>query len=49
MGDLINFAVIVATLFGGTMAAEKIYDTVRHAALSKAAHGLPPLRGFAKT
>jgi hypothetical protein len=47
MEELISVAVLVATLFGGTIAADKIYCAVRQAALTKAAHGLPSLSSFA--
>ena len=46
MDELISIAVLVATLFGGSLAAEKIFVTVREAALTKAAHGLPRLAPF---
>lgn len=49
MKELIGIAAIVATLFGGTMAAEKIYADVRQAALTKASEGLPRLAPFSKT
>jgi len=44
--ELISIAVLIAALFGGTLAAEKIYRSVREAALTKAAHGLPRLSSF---
>ena len=47
MNELIGIAVLVATLFGGTMLTEKIFDSVRKAALTKAAQGLPKLSPFA--
>ena len=47
MNELIGVAVLVATLFGGTIAAEKIFESVRKAALTKAAQGLPRLSPFA--
>jgi hypothetical protein len=47
MQDLISAAILIATLLGGTVAAEKIHNTVREAALTKAAHGLPSLSHFA--
>jgi hypothetical protein len=47
MEDIIGAAILIATLYGGTMAAEKIHDTVRKAALTKAARGLPSLSNFA--
>lgn len=49
MDELISIAVLVATLFGGTVAAEKIYCSLREAALTKAAQGLPRLSPFAAT
>ena len=47
MKDLISIAILVATIYGGTVAAEKIYSYVREAALTKAAKGLPELSPFA--
>ena len=47
MKDLISIAILVATIFGGTVAAKKIYSSVRQAALTKAAQGLPALSPFA--
>lgn len=47
MKELISIAVTVATLFGGTMTAKKIYVDIRQAALTKAAQGLPRLSPFA--
>lgn len=47
MQELISIAVLIATLYGGTLATEKIYVTVREAALTKAYHGLPRLAPFA--
>jgi hypothetical protein len=49
MKEIIGIAVLIATLFGGTFAAEKIYSAVREAALTKAAHGLPRLAPFANS
>lgn len=37
MKELISIAVLIATLFGGTVVAKKIYSSVREAALTKAA------------
>ena len=48
MKELIGIAVLIASLYGGTLAAEKIYWTVREAALTKAAYGLPALTPFAR-
>jgi hypothetical protein len=47
MKELIGMAVVVATIFGGTIIAEKIFVEVRKAALVKAAQGLPRLSPFA--
>ena len=46
MKEVISIAVLIATLFGGTMAAEKIYCSVREATLTKASQGLPSLSRF---
>jgi len=48
MQDLISIAIIIATLFGGTYTAKKIYEEVKVAALTKAAHGLPSLSKFSQ-
>ncbi len=47
MNELIGIAILIATLFGGTLVAEKIYSATRRAALTKAATGLPSLSPFA--
>jgi len=47
--ELISIAVLVATLYGGTLATEKIYTAVRDVALTKAAEGLPKLAPFAES
>jgi hypothetical protein len=47
MQDLISAAILIATLIGGTVAAEKIHNAVREAALTKAAEGIPHLSHFA--
>lgn len=49
MKELISIAVVVTTLFGGTITAEKIYFEVRQAALAKASEGLPRLAPFSKS
>ena len=46
MQDLIGVTIVIATLFGGTYTAKKIFDEVRAAALTKATHGLPSLSKF---
>lgn len=48
MNDLISTAILIATLFGGTITADKIYISVRRVALEKSAKGLPDLAPFAK-
>ncbi len=47
MKDLISIAILIATLFGGTVLADRIIPAVRVAALTKAAQGLPPLTPLA--
>lgn len=47
MNDLISTAILIATLFGSTVTADKIYISVRRAALEKSAKGLPNLAPFA--
>jgi len=46
MQDLISIAIIIATLFGGTYTAKKIYDEIRVASLTKASQGLHSLSKF---
>lgn len=48
MNDLISAVILIATLFGGTVATDKIYISVRRAALEKSAKGLPNLAPFAR-
>ena len=43
MKDLISIAVLIATLYGGTVLGTEILQFVRKAALAKAAHSLPEL------
>jgi hypothetical protein len=47
MQEIISAVILVATLFGGTIAADRIYHAVQKAALTKAAQGLPRLSPFA--
>ncbi len=49
MKELVGIAILIATLYGGTVASQKIYCAVREAALTKAAHGLPRLSPFARS
>ena len=49
MNDLISTVILIATLFGGTVAAEKIYFSVWKAALEKSATGLPNLGKFSRS
>jgi hypothetical protein len=49
MQDLISVAILIATLFGGTVAAEKIHHAVREAALTKAVQNIPSLSPFSRT
>lgn len=43
MKELISVAVLIATLYGGSMVGGQILVSIRTAALTKAAHGLPRL------
>lgn len=43
MKELISIAILIATLYGGSILGNRILDSVREAALAKAAHGLPRL------
>jgi hypothetical protein len=43
MKELISVAVLIASLYGGTVVGERIFHSVREAALTKAAQGLPRL------
>lgn len=49
MNDLISTAILIASLFGGTIVADRIYVCVQKAALEKAAYGLPELSSFARS
>lgn len=49
MKELIGIAVMVATLFGGTITSEKIFVEVRQTTLAKVVQGLPRLSTFSKT
>lgn len=46
MKEIIGAVVLLVGLYGGTKAIKQIHDTVRKAALEKAAQGLPPLPRF---
>jgi hypothetical protein len=46
MQEIISAVFLIATLFGGTVMADKIFHKVREAALTKAAQGLPKLSSF---
>jgi len=48
MKELISIAVLIASLYGGSLAGSHILHTVRKAALSKAAVGLPRLSTFSR-
>ncbi len=48
MNDLISTAILIATFLGGSVAADKIYISVRKAALEKSAKGLPNVAPFAR-
>ena len=48
MKEIIEIAVCVAMLTGGTVLAKKIHDEVQTAALTKASKGLPSLSQMTK-
>ncbi len=48
MKEIIGAAILIVGLYGGTKALKEIHNTVRKAALEKAAKGLPPLTAFTK-
>ncbi len=43
MKELISVAILIATLYGGSVLGNRILNSVREAALTKAATGLPRL------
>lgn len=49
MKEIISALVIIASILGGTAALKGFHDTVRRAALEKAAQGLPSLQGMTRT
>lgn len=49
MKEIISAVVIIASLLGGTAALKGFHDTVRKAALEKAAQGIPSLTKFAES
>ena len=48
MKELISAVVTIASIMGGTAAFKGFHDTVRRAALEKAAQGLPSLKGMSR-
>lgn len=46
MKEIIGAVVLLVGLYGGTKVTKEIHDTVKKAALTKAAQGLPPLPRF---
>ena len=44
MKELISAVLLVVSLYGGTVALRKFHDTLKKAAIEKAAQGLPSLR-----
>lgn len=46
MKELIGAAVLIVGIYGGTKAISQIHNSVRKAALEKAAKGLPKLPRF---
>lgn len=49
MKEIISALVIIASILGGTAALKGFHDTIREAALEKAAQGLPSLEGMSRT
>jgi hypothetical protein len=49
MKELISIAVIIATLYGGSIVGDRIIQSVREAALTKAAGGLPRLSSLSRS
>lgn len=49
MKEIVSAVVLVVTLFFGTVALKNIHDSIRRAALEKAALGLPSLVELTKT
>lgn len=49
MKDLISVAVLIATLYGGSIVGDRIIHSVREAALTKAASGLPRLSSLSRS
>lgn len=43
MKELISIAVLIASIYGGSLLGEKILKTAQREALTKTAQGLPPL------
>lgn len=48
MKEIISIVVIIASILGGTAALKGFHNTVRKAALEKAAQGLPSLEGMSR-
>lgn len=46
MKELISVAVLVASMYGGSLLGEKILKTVQKEAITKTAQGLPPFSTF---
>lgn len=49
MKEIISAVLLVVSLFAGTQALKEIHDSVRKAALEKAAMGLPSLTEMTRT
>ena len=49
MKELISVAVLIATLYGGSVLGNRILNSVREAALTKAAIGLPRLSTMSRS
>lgn len=49
MKDLISIAVLIATLYGGSLIGEQLLQSAQKAVLTKAARGLPNLTTFSQS
>lgn len=48
MKEIISAVLMIVSLWGGTAALKGIHDSIRKAALEKAAQGLPSLEGMSR-
>lgn len=48
MKEIISAVLMIVSIWGGTAALKGIHDSIRKAALEKAAQGLPSLEGMSR-